>query len=263
MFGRQDQQSYQQRQATATSNTLDVSSLANSGQYGSQRYGTLDTGAASRFPTSATGRTGPYGGSQYNVQQQLAQANGSGPTYPTLDSAVTEEDLSSAMRGMAVEDEYSFSQQGATNRASVNNTHLTNPSGHQQALQAIPTAQQTRPAFATFPQPDYSAYYPNAYPYDAYRQTPDPNLYAVSPALSAATPASSVYHGASLHAHADVHGQQTALLYDFPGIARAHSQFYYTSPAMMYHPAHARPAMPTGQGQTDVGRDLQVCFSLI
>lgn len=142
MFGRQDQQSYQQRQATATSNTLDVSSLANSGQYGSQRYGTLDTGAASRFPTSATGRTGPYGGSQYNVQQQLAQANGSGPTYPTLDSAVTEEDLSSAMRGMAVEDEYSFSQQGATNRASVNNTHLTNPSGHQQALQAIPTAQQ-------------------------------------------------------------------------------------------------------------------------
>ena len=235
---------------------MDVSSsLSPTNQYGSQRYGTLDTGAASRFPTANTGRTGPYGNAQagFNVQQQLGQANGSGPTFPTLDSAAIEEDLSSAMRGMAVEDEYSYSQ-GTANRASANTNHLTNV--QQQPLQAIPSTPQARPAFATFPQPDYSAYYPNAYTYDAYRQTPDPNLYAVSPALSAATPASTVYHGASLHT--DVHGQQAALLYDFPGMARAHSQYYYASPAMMYHPAHARPALPAAQGQADVARDLQV-----
>ncbi|CAL1704429.1 unnamed protein product [Somion occarium] len=259
-----DQASYQharQRQtAPAQSTALDVpsSGLPNPGQYASQRFGDArDPAAGPKYATTSPAR-GPYDASHssYNSQQQMLQARSPGGTYTSLQGV--DDGFSAAMRGMAIEEEYAFSQQRGLPAAS---THLSSHAGHPSqppvpAMHTIVSGQQARPAYNSFPQPDYSAYYPSpSYSYDAYRTTPDPTLYASSPALSAATPAAGVYPG--MGPQSDIHpGQQVSLLYDFSAMTRAHSQYYYP-PHLMYHPAHTRTSVAVSQGPPESARDVQ------
>lgn len=172
---------------------------------------------------------------------------------PNQNSQSVDDDLSAALRGMAVEHDNGLSQHPLTPPSA------THSDLHAQRPPVYNTTQHQRPPYATFPQPDYSAYYnvPSRgdypYPYDAYT-TPD-TMFA-SPALSAASAAPSVYPGmpAQHHAAPDMRGPQSGLFYDYSGSGRPGSQFYYPQ-AMLY---------PTGPGPTSGGQGphkkrMQVC----
>ena len=157
-------------------------------------------------------------------------------------------ELSVALRGMAVEDEYGVSQQ-----QSPAFRQGSQPSG--MVPQSTPglavrgPQQPHRGPYGAYPQTEY-AYYPGpSYSYDAFRTTPDPSLYGSSPALTPASAAPSVYPGLgpqTLHPHAmtDLHAQQ---FYDYVGSPRAMgSQYYYPTQALVYHapPSHSPMLTP-------------------
>ncbi|OBZ75114.1 Pumilio 2 [Grifola frondosa] len=171
-------------------------------------------------------------------QQPLMPA-GSPGTYESLQTAsMVDNDLSMALRGMAVEDEYSISQQNAAYRQQT----VVPSSGHpaQPSIPQIRTphhVQQPRAPYGGYQQADYAAYYNGSsgrldyhqYTYDAYRATPDPSLYASSPALSASTTAPNVYPSLApqtLHPHAvtDLHSQQSACSLPCSAFALTHAR---------------------------------------
>ncbi|KAL4253133.1 hypothetical protein ABKN59_004100 [Abortiporus biennis] len=224
-----------------------------SAQYSPQRY---DNGTAkepatpSRYtPTSPTRNVGyGPGSSPFSVQQPLLSANANG----TYDATQVEAELTVALRGMAVEDDYA-AQTGAYR------AQMANQAAAQSATQnrgGVPSMQQTRGGFNGFPQPDYSAYYtgPTPYPYDAYRATPDPSLYGGSPALSTAA-AAGVFPGLgpqALHpTMTDMHGQQ---FYDYNSTGRPASQYYYPTQPMMY-PGH--PPLHSGMPPASLSNKKQ------
>lgn len=194
-------------------------------------------------------------------QQPLLQNNSPRGAYDSVQNSAIDNELSMAMRGMAVEDDYSLAQQAQSYRQQTSQPPLPQ-------IRVPPQLQQRAP-YSGYPQTDYTAYYngPSAridyqYSYDAYRTTSDPSLYASSPALSAATTAPSVYPGLGPHHHAvaDIHNQQSGVFYDYPGSARAMgSQFFYPSQAMVYHQPPSHSPMLAGTTVSDKKRDIPVC----
>ena len=212
-----------------------------------------DATTAQRYTGTSPTRSGAYGpgSSPFTGQQPLVQAGAAGGNYDA--SATVDGELTVALRGMAVEDEYGsvpgFRPAVATQSVGFNaQTPVLSGRG-------IPNAQPRAP-FNGFPQPDFSGYYSGHsrvdFPYyDAYRAAADPTLYAASPALSAATAAStysSMGPGGALHPHmvADVHSQQ---YYDY-STGRQGSYFYPSQP-VMFHSHPGVPNMPTPSTHAD------------
>lgn len=169
-----------------------------------------------------------------------------------------------ALRGMAVADDLNQTSQHQSYRPQgvPNPSHpAINIQPAQPPLFRAPPVPQHRIAYGGYPQSDYTTYYtgPSArmdypYHYDAYRATPDPSLYASSPALSTATAATSVYPSMGPHPQpmADMHAQQPGVFYDYSGSARAMgSQYYYPTQGMVFHP-------PPSHSPMDKKRDAQV-----
>ena len=179
-------------------------------------------------------------------------------TYDSLQSSsLVDSDLSVALRGMAVEEEYGLAQQSGAYRQGSQASGMTHPTvrGPQQP---------PRGPYGGYPQTEYAAYYTGpSYSYDAYRTTSDPALYGSSPAITPATAAPSVYPGLghqTLHPHAmtDLHAQQ---FYDYVGSPRTlGSQYYYPTQALVYHapPSHSPMLTPHPLAGGDKRRD-QVC----
>ena len=168
-------------------------------------------------------------------------------TYDSLQtSALVDTDLSVALRGMAVEDEYSLSQQHNAYRQGPQPSGMVPAASPGHPLRG--PQQPPRGPYGGYPQTDYTQYYTGpSYSYDAYRATPDPSLYGSSPALTPAAAAPNVYPGLgprTLHPHAmtDIHAQQ---FYDFVGSPRTlGSQYYYPGQPLVYHPSHSPMLTP-------------------
>ncbi|CCM02367.1 uncharacterized protein FIBRA_04462 [Fibroporia radiculosa] len=249
-----------------------LSTPTKQGQFSPQRFSAglgRDSPNTSRYTPSSTTKPALYGTtSPYTGQKSLLQNDAEGTQYASLQpSSFVEDDLSMALRGMVVADDYSLGQQPQVYRTDVaGNLHPTTASQATQStlpqIRAPPQPQQPRPPYSGYPQTDYTAFYNNssgrvdyAYPYDAFRASSDPSLYAPSPALSAtATP--SVYPGMPsqpLHPHAvaDIHGPQSGVYYDYSGSPRPMgSQYYYPTQPLVYHP-------PPSHSPMDKKRDLQ------
>lgn len=199
------------------------------------------------------------------------QTNAASGSYDA--SATVEGELAVALRGMAVEEEYGsvpgFRPMGA--QMSTFNGQ-TNPAT---AGRGVAAGQPSRAPFNGFPQPDFSGYYQGhsarmdfPFPYDAYgRANADPSLYAASPALSAAT-AASTYSGigpAAMHPHmlTDVHGQQSNMFYDYANSGRQGAGYYYATQPVMYHshpPLHNISTHSTHADKKQVSGDFHPCF---
>lgn len=186
---------------------------------------------------------------------------------------MVENDLSVAMRGMAVEEDFSVQAPGF--RAPPN-VPLAGAPVHQSQPPQVRGApgQHGRAPYGNFPQPDFSGYYGTPsrvdypYPYDGYPPTLDPSLYAGSPALSSAVAAPGVYslNTQGLHPHAipDLQhlGQQAGVYFDYSGSARPASQFFYPTQPLMYHgPGTSLPGGPPTGLFSDKKRDFQVFLS--
>ncbi|KAF5380963.1 hypothetical protein D9615_003970 [Tricholomella constricta] len=192
------------------------------GQYSPQRYDNSigkDNGA--RFP-SAPSPTRPFPASSYPGAQN---ANGLVGQYDTLQ--VPSEEISLALRGMAVEDDL--------------HTHQNlpaPPSPHS----CIPPLQQLQPRqFNGYPPPEYNPYYatPPREPYVDYHQygygPTDPSVYG-SPAMNNTSsaglypgmPTPQVPHPSGVPVP-DMHRAQPGIFYEY-GANRPPSQYYFPTP---------------------------------
>jgi hypothetical protein len=244
------------------------------GQFSPQRFdnGVAKDSNTSRYPPSVPSNPTGFSAGSYAAQQQSSglTASGTASGYDAS-SKIVENELVVALRGMAVEDEYTVGQQNGQHRQQLgqqqqSSGHPANPTVPQ--IRA-PPVQQPRTPYNAYGQADYSAYYSNAptreaymdyqYGYDAYRGSADHSVYPPANTMNG-TSASSVYSGTPQHPNA----QQSGLFYDYNGAARpAGSQFYYPAhQAVMYPPAHS-PMLANQLANpatlSDKKRELQVC----
>lgn len=227
-----------------------IDDRSKNGRFSPQRYDNLgkDTNNT-RFNTGSP----VYG--NYASQEQVALQGAATTTYDPVS-----DELSLAIRGMAVEDEF-------------------NVQGHQQSFtpsHARATGQhQPRGPYAGYAQGNYGSYYSVAptreypeysYGYEPYRAAPEPSLYP-SPILGS-TASGAMYPGVSpptLHPNSvsDVHRPQAGLFYDYAQGARPHgSPFFYSHQPLMYTPTHSPIINPMNSPNTqrvvvDKKRDLQ------
>ncbi|KAF7976321.1 hypothetical protein HWV62_7040 [Athelia sp. TMB] len=199
-----------QRQVTAAQAAA-LSTPSKSSQYSPQRYDN-NLGKDARYNSS-----GAPNGQNYN-------SNLTG-NYDSVD------ELSSNLRGMAVEDDYSYRQgQGQGQNAPQ--------------MRAPPPMQQNRGPYNGYMQAEYSPYYGNGngveygYPYG---NNADPSLYAAS---ANGGSNGNMYPGVApqaMHpnAVADYNRQQAGLYYDYP-------RHYYPTHQTMIYPTMPSP-MPTPQ----------------
>lgn len=255
---------HRQRPVNGTSSAglgASTASLSKNRQFSPQRYdgSNRDSNSPSRYPAISPTRPS-YGA--FGAQQINPQASSQNGGYDAVQSvSLVENELSNALRGMAVEEDFAL-QQSAYRQPQLAPT--PGIGGHGPHVRAIPQAQPSRAPFNGFPQPEFSAYYTGpSYAYDAYRATADPGLYGSSPALAAAA-ASGLYPGMAAqtlhHAVADIHGQASGLFYEYAGTARPGSQFFYPTQPIMFHTPPSLSAIPGASPTplTDKKRDSQV-----
>lgn len=179
---------------------------------------------------SGNSPTRPYG-SGYQKSPVTA-------TFDTLQSARRSpnvDELSSAMRGMVVEDDHDLSRQAALNLQSRHYLPPSNPV-----------------SYNVFPQPDYNSSYQtpqsvresfldNPFSYDPYRINSDPPAYS-SPSIINMTQAP-VYPNLS---PMDPHHRRPNFLYDYAVNPRPPApQFYYPTQGLLYgHPGPSPIATP-------------------
>ncbi|TFK76422.1 hypothetical protein BDN72DRAFT_235259 [Pluteus cervinus] len=259
-----------QRQATVTQGAAftaprmdDRSTVPKNGQFSPQRYDSSLGKDATRYPASAS-PTRPFGSVPFATQQNGIQG---AANYESLqNSTAVNEDLSLALRGMAVEDDYS-AQQSRPPAATA--SHLP-PRG--------PPMPVPRGPYSGYPQAEYAAYYSMpvgrdsyadySYGYDAYRGPSDPSMYA-SPVVSNASP-SGLFPNVSpqgIHpnpAMPDVR-QQAGMFFEYTaGRPPGSPYFYAPHQAALYQQASHSPMMtPQLQHSTpatlgDKKREMQV-----
>ncbi|KAF8503539.1 armadillo-type protein [Russula emetica] len=145
--------------------------------------------------------------------QQVAPNHPMG--YEPSRSPSVVDNLALGIRGIAVEDDASLSQQGSPYR-NVNHasTGVPNTLPHIHGATLHP-----RGPYTAFPPPEYGPYYPG---------TPtDPSMYTPSPVTPSSVPGG-------------VYPPQHGMFYDFSGPSRPPgSQFYYPSQPTLYHPSHS------------------------
>ena len=234
------------------------------GRFSPQRYDNIGKDASNaRFNADSPSRGyNGYSGQHSALQGAMPSASFESKLQST---SVVNDELSLALRGVAIEDEFSVqSRQQASQTLSAS---------HPRAL----PMHQPRGPYSGYAQTDFSPYYsvPSgreyieySYSYETPRAAPDLPVYA-SPVLSNAASAN-VYTGVSppalhhLNMIADLHRQQAGLFYDYIPGARPHgSQYFYPPQPVMYPPTHSPIINPQlnspNQGAIiDKKRDLQV-----
>ncbi|KAJ7449831.1 hypothetical protein FB451DRAFT_739901 [Mycena latifolia] len=162
---------------------------------------------------------------------------GQPPSFPlpTLgyDSVATENDLTLAMRGMTVEDDFNALHARQQAQSSI-------PGQVHSQMRGTSTLQQQRNVYSTYPTAEYGFYPPGRdtfvdYPYVGYG-TPDPSFYGssgvpMSPGLYPSVPQ-------SLHPNTVAIRQQPAVYFDYNAPTRPPSQFFFPQ-TMMYPPPHS------------------------
>ncbi|OSC99054.1 hypothetical protein PYCCODRAFT_882986 [Trametes coccinea BRFM310] len=151
-------------------------------------------------PAGTMSKAGQISPQRYNASLGQPHMVNSSPsaTYDSLQStsSLVENELSVALRGMAVEEDYGVSASNMAYRQGSQGPSGAPPSG----MPGMRGPQQPpRGPYGGYAQTEYAAYYTGpSYAYDAYRAAaPDPSLYASSPALTPATAAPNVYPGNS------------------------------------------------------------------
>ncbi|KAJ7774584.1 hypothetical protein DFH07DRAFT_680562, partial [Mycena maculata] len=150
-------------------------------------------------------------------------------------SGAADNDLSLAMRGMAVEDDFS-----ALHARQQAQSSMPIPAQVSAQMRALP---QQRNVYNTYPGTEYGFYPPGPgrdsfdYPYVGYGNT-DPSAYGssgvpMSPALYPNVP--QTLHPASL----DIRQQQPPVYFDYNSAARPPSQFFFPPPQGMMYPPHS------------------------
>ncbi|KDQ60803.1 hypothetical protein JAAARDRAFT_708937 [Jaapia argillacea MUCL 33604] len=188
------------------------SNLAKAGQFSPQRFDSslgMDPNATSRYSsTMSPSKQGGYNSnsSPFSGQQPMLHGSTSGPSYDSNQtSSMVENELSMALRGMAVEDDY-----GVAQHAQYRQANASQPAN--QSRGAIPQIRLAHPMhqggvqYSGYPQSDYSAYYPASpvgqaeYSY-GYANPSDPSLYGSAGAMGSATSPTSMYPGVSPFTH--------------------------------------------------------------
>ncbi|KAI0831402.1 hypothetical protein BC628DRAFT_760795 [Trametes gibbosa] len=173
-------------------------------------------------PAGGMSKQGQISPQRYNAILGQQHMPGSSPVggYESLQStsSIVDNELTVALRGMAVEEEYGSSPQNAPYRQGSGGAP---PSG----LPGVRGPQQPlRGPYGGYAQTEYAAYYTGpSYAYDAYRTAADASMYATSPALTPATAAPNQF-------------------YDYAGSPRPiGSQYFYPTQAIVYHapPSHS------------------------
>ncbi|KAG5642962.1 hypothetical protein DXG03_001844 [Asterophora parasitica] len=247
------------RQTTVTQAAFSaprIDDRSGAGHYSPQRHDGVMKDQAPRFPPAPS----PTRSFPAPAYPGLQNANG---TYDTFQAPLVNDELSLALRGMAVEDDLQAHQH-----------RQAPPSPHHRG----PPVQPPQPRqFNAYPPPEYNPYYANPprepyvdYHHYTYGPT-DPSAYA-SPAMNNASPAG-LYLGMPTpqvpHPSSDMHRAQPGLFYEY-GANRPPSQFYFPTPqAVMYsqppppqsHSPMVAPQVPATL--MDKKRELQVhCSSL-
>ncbi|KIY43536.1 hypothetical protein FISHEDRAFT_53279, partial [Fistulina hepatica ATCC 64428] len=231
----------------------DRSAPAKSGQYSPQRYdnGLGKDSAPVRYNSSPSSKTfGTYPSVQV---AQTASPYDHLPTPTTVDN-----ELSTALRGMVVEDDFT--------------AHPAYPGTSSQATRMPPLSQPRGPYNGGYAPAEYGTYYSNSATRDPYVEYPyaygasDHSIYASS-GMANSSPAA-VYPGLatpSLHPSTvpDMHRQQPNLFYDYNTGRPPASQYYYPTQAMMYAPTTTpmlTPQIATSTPATlgEKKRELQV-----
>ncbi|KZT26448.1 hypothetical protein NEOLEDRAFT_1196393 [Neolentinus lepideus HHB14362 ss-1] len=200
--------------------------LSKAGQYSPQRFeGNLskESTVAPRYsiavsPSKATSfNSSP---STFAGQQSGLSTSASGAGYEASQAPATvETDLSLALRGMTVEDDYGMSHANGQYAASSSMGQATNgpgqsPQGVMPPIRVAHPLQQARMPYGAYPQSINNAYYTGphagqvdyAYSYDSYRGVvSDPSVYTSSAAVNAASSPTSVYPTVSFFLHALTH----------------------------------------------------------
>jgi hypothetical protein len=221
-------------------------------QFSPQRYNETFVRDAHPSRYSVTSPTGPTG---FGNGAYLGHPSGLplSPTYDSLQtSSVIDNDLSLAIRGMVVEDEYS------AGRPQINSSQSMPAHGPNPQMRLPHNPQTHHNPYGAYPPADYTQYYNGAgrepymdyqYAYDAYRGPSDLPIYP-SPGGVGATV--NMYPNLSqqpLHHNAMVelqHRQQPGVFYDYvsrpPG-----SQFYYHAPQALIYPPSSHSSTLTPQ----------------
>ncbi|KAI0062275.1 hypothetical protein BV25DRAFT_1945439 [Artomyces pyxidatus] len=170
---------------------------------------TKDSPAPARYPSTPPKPGGFVAPSQFAGQQALQNAR---MAYDSLSSSsAAENELALSMRGMVVEDDVNTAQGGPPYRSQGQGQQQSGGVPSHPSLPHIRVPQgmqQPRGPYNAYTQNDYAAYYTGPptgrdpyveypYPYDAYRTTSDPAVYAAS-SVSAGTSPASLYPSASL-----------------------------------------------------------------
>ncbi|KAI0302053.1 hypothetical protein BC826DRAFT_495269 [Russula brevipes] len=191
-------------------------------------------------PRYSSPQPSSFSASQF-PSQQVTQSHPMG--YDSNRSPSVVDNLALGIRGMGVEDDGSFSQQGSPYR---NGGHAV-PGVPNTLPHARAAPLQHRGPYSAFPPPEYAPYYPG---------TPtDPSMYAPSPVTPSAVPA-------------NVYPTQHGMFYDYAGPPRPPaSQFYYPSQPTLYHPSHSPLLSPhitvhVPPIVNDHKRDMQVSLVL-
>ncbi|KAJ7155944.1 hypothetical protein C8R43DRAFT_884246, partial [Mycena crocata] len=147
-----------------------------------------------------------------------------------------ESDLTLAMRGMAVEDDFNSMQ---------SRQPPSMPIPAQVSMRGASSLPQQRSVYNAYPTSEYSYYPPGRdsfadYPYVGYA-SPDPGVYG-----SSGVPMSpGLYPAPTLHPNTvDLRQQQPTVYFDYNTATRPPSQFFFPPQAMMYPPPHSPMLSP-------------------
>ncbi|KAF8921274.1 hypothetical protein CPB85DRAFT_1157873, partial [Mucidula mucida] len=212
------------------------------GHLSPQRYenGVGKDPASSRYP-SGTSPTRAFVANPYNSQQSVPPPTGNA-FDPTQKQSSGVEDLSLALRGMAVEDDFTVH----ANRQQAPSGQVIN--SNNQTMRTPPSMPQPqRGPYPSYPTTDYGGYYGNPagrdtyleYPYGFEAYTSDPALFP-SPALANAVPASG-YPAVGLPSYGSVNDMRQGMFYDYATPRPPTSQYFYPGhpQPLMYPPPHS------------------------
>lgn len=240
--------------------------MTKAGQFSPQRLEHSPTSDpnTSRYSAASPTRPSPFGiSTPFSSQQSLLQ--NSSPR------SVMDNELSSALRSLAIEEDFNASQQNANYRQQTQGypqgglPHSAHAAQVSAQMRGLPQVQQARTSYAGYPPTDYGLYY-NAgaarldyptYGYEAYRIASEPSLYAASPTVSQAAVSPNMYTGVGpQQLHHDIHTQQSGMFYDYAASTRAlGSQYYYPPQPVVYH---GLPHSPMVGSMQDKKHDVQV-----
>ncbi|KXN89244.1 hypothetical protein AN958_05998 [Leucoagaricus sp. SymC.cos] len=169
----------------------------------------------------------------YGPGYQKSPVSATFDTLQTMRRSPNVDDLSTAMRGMAVEDDHDLQRQAALN---LSRNHL--PPSNSLSYGSLPQPDYNSPYQAS--QGTRDAFSDSPFNYDPYRANADPPAYS-SPTIMNGTPTTIYPNVSPLDPH-----RRPGFLYDYSGNPRPPApQFFYPTPGLLYgHPGPSQLATP-------------------